>query len=364
MNMSPVSRIRLGALLCVIAVLSVGDLTGQTHVPLVLMPSRALAVDLPSEDQIEEFAKRYESSLDMTAQELAGDLPTASAVLGQHNVFSYLSDFRERTQIDVKVRFVTWPDALRYLTDYVSVPTNPPLVAQVGESWASHFRSLGVVRYEKRFYRDVKVLWYWRDLVRPEELLDDKSFLEACRRLTESGPTELKTPLAIATGTNFNLLHDLAVFLYSAGVETLISTDKRLGIFPWKEARFVDEAGERAVRFLIELTRRGYLDLPDTLEVDVTREFMDRRYAMIIQGSGIVKAARKRWGDEWRSKLGATLPPRIGGPINTTMMGGSFLMVLDPDPIRTSDQLEPARRLVDYFSSNHVEASVSVFDHV
>ena len=266
-----------------------------------------------------------------------------------------MSDFREKTQIAVRVRFVNWTEAIRYLTDYVSVPTNPPLVAEIGDSWAAYFRSLGVVRYEKRFYRDVRVLWYWRDLVRPEELLDGKSFLEACRRLTESAPTELKAPLAIATGVTFNPLHDLAIFLYNAGVETLISTERRFGVLPWKEARFAGEAGQRATRFLIELARQGYLDLPDSLEVDVARDFMDRRYAMIIQRAWVGEWARKRWGDEWRSKLGVTLPPRIGGPVNTTMMGGSFLMVLDPGSGQPSDRLEPARRLVDYFSSSDVQ---------
>ena len=82
---------------------------------------------------------------------------------------------------------------------------------------------------------------------------------------------------------------------------------------------------------------------------------MDRRYAMIIQRAWVGAWARKRWGDAWRSKLGVTLPPRIGGPVNTTMMGGSFLMVLDPGADQTSGRLEPARRLVDYFSSSAVQ---------
>ena len=148
MNMSAISRIRLGSLLCVIGAVSGGSLTAQPHVRLVLMPSQTVAVE-PSEGQIQELLDRHGASLNMTAEELVRDLPMASSVLAQQSVFSYVSDFREQTQIGVKVRFVSWTEAIRYLTDYVSVPTNPPLVAEIGDSWAAYFRSLGVVHYEK-----------------------------------------------------------------------------------------------------------------------------------------------------------------------------------------------------------------------
>ncbi len=86
MNLSAMWRISLVAQLCVVGAVSVGSLTGQPHVPLVLMPSQTVVVE-PSEGQIGELLDRHGAILDMTAEELVRDLPMASSVLAQQSVF-------------------------------------------------------------------------------------------------------------------------------------------------------------------------------------------------------------------------------------------------------------------------------------
>ncbi len=323
----------------------------STDEPLLLvrMPDEPALVAEPSDADIARFVAARRAYLHMTEKDLMKDL--ARPVLGQDQIFNELSEFQARHKIAVKVKFISWADAFRYFADYVSDESNPPVVAQLGDTWAAYFRSLGVMPYEQRHTWDVRLLWYWKDLVDSEEITDGDGFVAACQRLQQAPPHGLIAPFAVSTAPDWNLLHDLSIWLYNAGLPSLISTEKRLGVFPWKEAVFAGPEGERAARFLINLAKRGYVALPEKPSAEIGEEFLDRKYAMAILGTWVPGQAEKKLGSDWESRIGAVLPPKIGAAVVTTIKGGSMLVVLDPTRGKDAAGVARARRLVEFFAS-------------
>lgn len=317
---------------------------------LIRMPDEPGLTTAPTEADIAQFLAAYGAYLQMTPQDLRRE-DLARYVLGQRQIFAELSQFQAQHRMAVKVKFITWADAFRYFADYVSDASNPPIVAQLGDTWAAYFRSLGVMPYEQRHTWDVRVLWYWKDWVEATEITTGDGFVAACRRLQQAPPPGLIAPYAIPTALDWNLLHDLSVWLYGAGLPSLISTDQKWGLIPWKEATFAGPAGERVARFLINLAKQGYVALPEKRGTDLGEEFLARKYAMVILGPWIAERARKRFGSDWVLRIGATLPPTIGADEATTIKGGSLLAVLDPSRGKNADGVARARRLVEFFSS-------------
>ncbi|MGH9960100.1 MAG: extracellular solute-binding protein, partial [Pyrinomonadaceae bacterium] len=328
--------------------------TAQTaDQPLIVirMPDEAALLNLPPDADIARFAASRGAYLQMTPQDLMRNHDLARQVLGQNQIFDELAHFQSQHKMAVKVKFITWADAFRYFSDYVSDPSNPTIVAQLGDTWAAYFRSLGVMPYEQRHTWDVRLLWYWKDMVNAEEIANGDGFVAACQRLHENPPPELVAPFITSTAPDWNLLHDLSVWLYNAGLPSLISTDKKLGMLPWKEARFAGPEGERATSFLINLAKRGYVALPEKSSDQIVEEFLARKYAMVILGPWIAREAGKKLGPDWESRIGATLPPKIGVSVATTIKGGSLFAVLDPSRGRDPISATRARRLVEFFGS-------------
>lgn len=322
---------------------------GDEPLLLIRMPDEPALLAEPSEADIARFVAARRAYLHMTEKDLMKDL--ARPVLGQDQIFNELSEFQARHKIAVKVKFISWADAFRYFADYVSDESNPPVVVQLGDTWAAYFRSLGVMPYEQRHTWDVRLLWYWKDLVDPEEIADGDGFIAACQRLQRMPPPGLIAPFAVSTAPDWNLLHDLSIWLYNAGLPSLIAIEKRLGVFPWKEAVFAGPEGERAARFLINLAKRGYVALPEKPSTEIGEEFLDRKYAMAILGTWVPGQAEKKLGSDWESRIGATLPPKIGAAAATTIKGGSLLVVLDPSRGKNAAGVARARRLVEFFAS-------------
>ncbi|MBA3356606.1 MAG: extracellular solute-binding protein [Pyrinomonadaceae bacterium] len=318
---------------------------------LIRMPDEAAVVNQPPDADIARFVASRETYLHMAPQDLMRDRELARNVLGQSQIFDELSQFQAQHNMAVKVKFISWSDAFRFFADYVSDPSNPPIVAQLGDTWAAYFRSLGVMPYEQRQAWDVRLLWYWKDMVNAEEIADGDGFVAACQRLHEAPPPELVAPFIISTAPDWNLLHDLSVWLYNAGLPSLISSEKKLGVLPWKEARFAGPEGERAAQFLINLAKRGYVALPEQPSDQIVESFLARKYAMVIVGPWVARAAGKRLGSDWESRIGATLPPKIGANVATTIKGGSLFVVLDPSHGKNLTGLIRARRLVEFFGS-------------
>jgi PAS domain S-box-containing protein len=315
---------------------------------LIRIPAEPPLADPPTDADIARFIAEREAALHMTPQDLMRDRVLAQKVLGQRRIFDALSEFQTQQKTAVKIKFIPWTDALRYYADYVSDPSNPPVVAQLGDTWAAYFRSLGVVPMEQRDLWDVRVLWYWKDLINPEEIVDGDGFVAACQRLHEARPPGLLAPFVIPTAIGWDLLHDLSIWIHNAGLPSMISTDKKLGLLPWKEAVFAGPEGERAARFLIGLAKRGYVALPERYDNELAEDFLARKYAMIILGTWISGRAEKRLGPDWESKIGATLPPKIGARVATTIKGGSVVVVLDPSRGKNPTGVGRARRLLEF----------------
>jgi len=332
--------------------LSVGSAQTTADEPLLLirMPDEPGLLDQPSDADIARFVAMRGPYLHMSSQDLMRE-DLARYVLGQKQIFDELAEFQSQHGIAAKVKFIRWPDAFRYFADYVSDPSNPPVVAQLGDTWAAYFRSLGVMPYSERHTWDVRLLWYWKDLVSADEVATGDGFVAACRRLHEAPPAGLVAPYVISAAWDWNLLHDLSIWLYNAGLPSLISTDKKLGLLPWEEAVFAGPQGERAAQFLINLAKRGHVALPEKLSTELVDDFLARKYAMIITGPWVTERAEKRLGAHWESSIGATLPPTIGARVATTFKGGSLLVVLDPSRGRAQSRVVHARRLVEFFIS-------------
>lgn len=337
----------------ILAVVVLAVTTGRAEQPLlfVRMPSEAPLARSPTEAEIARFVAEHRTYLHMNPQDLLRDPFLAREVLGQQRIFRELELFRARTGIAAEVKFVTWMEALRYFADYVSDAKNPPILAQVGDTWIAYFRSLGVVAHEQRYSWDVRLLWYWKEHVRPEEIADGAGFLQTCRRLRQNPPPGLIAPFAIPTAPGWDLLHDLAIWQYNAGVTSLISTERKWGVLPWREAVLASREGERAAEFLIELVKQGCVALPEHYATEVAEDFLAGRYAMVILGTWVADRAAKRLGADWEKHIGTTLPPAIGAPAATTMKGGSYLVVLDPTRGRDPNGVARARRLMEFLAS-------------
>ncbi|MFQ5738836.1 MAG: extracellular solute-binding protein [Acidobacteriota bacterium] len=322
------------------------------RVLLVTMPHAPPLDHRPSEVEIARFVSRWRESLSSaTQQDLRKDPALARQLLGEKEIFTEALQFQLRSKIAVQLRFVDWTDAFRYFSDYVSDPHNPPLVAQLGDTWAAYFASLGVLDYQQRYTCGVRVLWYWKDLVDAGEIVDGDGFVAVCRKLHTAPRPELRAPFAIDTGPGWDLLHNLAIWLYNAGLPSLVSTQKKFGLIPWEEAVFASPEGERVGRFLIHLAERGYVALPDEAGSDLAEDFLARKYAMAILGTWVARRAETRLGPDWSSRIGITLPPRIGARVATTMKGGSVLVVLDPSRGGDSAGVARGRLLVDFLVS-------------
>ncbi|MCV5246426.1 hypothetical protein OFC58_38090, partial [Escherichia coli] len=68
--------------------------------------------------------------------------------------------------------------------------------------------------------------------------MDAAGMIATCQQIQRAAPPELAAPLALPTAPDWNLLHDLSVWLYNAGLPSLISTEPKFGLVPWKEAVF------------------------------------------------------------------------------------------------------------------------------
>ncbi len=303
-----------------------------------------------SEEEVKAFLEVHSERLFRAPLDPTTQSETLRQLLGQKTIFGELARFEEATGISTKLDLVAWGDAFRFFSDYITAPSNPPLVAQMGDTWVPYFESLGSIAYAKRQTWDLRVLWYWRDMVDPEQIQTGRGFLEASRELDRKTESGLIAPFVIPTAVDWDLLHNLAIWLYNAGSEDLISTRPKWGLLPWKESRLAGRAGEAATGFLIELASNRYMDLPDKGAGEVAEDFLNRKYAMTILGTWMADRAEAVLGPEWSKQMGFTLPPRIASEQAFTFKGGSFLVVVDPGGARTP-AVERAIRLAEHLSS-------------
>lgn len=122
------------------------------------MPDEPALEQAPTESEIHEYLALRGPRLHASAGELLRDPDLARQILGQQQIFEELAEFERIHGFETQVRFLPWPDAFRFFADYVSAQ-NPPVVAQIGDTWAAFFRSQGVLAGEERHTWDVRLLW-------------------------------------------------------------------------------------------------------------------------------------------------------------------------------------------------------------
>jgi signal transduction histidine kinase len=323
----------------------------EKPVLLIRMPAEPPLAKAPTYPEVVEFLARRSDSLEMMPPDILQSANLARDVLGQHQIFDELARFQAEHQIPARVKFVARSEALRYFIDYVSDGSNPPVVAQLSDTWLAYFRSLGVVPFEQRYSSDVRVLWYWKDLVTLDDITDGERFVNVCHRLLKSPSAGLIAPLAIPTAPAGELLDDLSVWLYNAGLPQLISSDSKWGLLPWTEAKLAGPEAQQAIRYLSSLVRQGYVALPEQPSTEVAEDFLARKYAMVILGASMMPRAERRLGARWQWHIQPALPPRIGEREATTIKIGTSLVVLDPTRGQDQATVERARRLVEFLSS-------------
>jgi PAS domain S-box-containing protein len=317
----------------------------------IRMPSAARAVAEAGPDEIGQFVSRRRAFLAMAESELLRDSVLAREVLGETRIFEELEEFYRTHGTRARIRFVDWDDAFRYLSDYVADPLNPPAVAQLGDTWAGHFRSQRVIAFEKGNFWGVRALWYWKHLIDPKTVKTAQGFLAISRELRTNPPPGLIAPFVIPTAPSWDLLHNLAVWLYNSGSPPLVSVDRKFGLLPWREAILADQAGTAAARFLMLLAREGLVALPEMDSPLVVEDFLDGKYAMVVVSPWIAGRAHKKLGAGWESRIAPTLPPSLEEDLQKTSIMGSLLVVLDPSRGLRPESVGKATSLVEFLTS-------------
>src|SRR5581483_6453784 len=246
----------------------------------------------------------------------------------------------------VRIRFLAPDEWFARLQPELRAGSSP-FVSQLGTSWVPYFEHQGAAASTDTapYLNDVRLLWYWRDLVRPEELRTWSGLRSAALRLRAEG----YPPLALSTFRDPDLLWNFDTWLRAAGGRMLFTELRPLGWrggHPvwrgWQVAALDSPAAGRAADCLIDLAEADALALPEISNLPLARDFLDRRYAMVVMEPWVASQAERRWREQpdwvraaglpadWQDAVGATLLPPLSGGRPGTFIGGSALAVLDP----------------------------------
>ncbi|MEO0249026.1 MAG: extracellular solute-binding protein, partial [candidate division WOR-3 bacterium] len=104
------------------------------------------------------------------------------------------------------------------------------------------------------------------------------------------------------------------------------------------------------------LVESGCLALPEVTNLQVTEDFLNGKYAMIVMEPWVAWMAEKKWGPAWTEHIGATLPPTLGANEEpATFLGGSLLVVMDPTKGRQPEAVQAASEFMRFLASGDVE---------
>ena len=301
---------------------------------------------LPSDEEILKWKEEH-PQVENTFEELQRDREFARQVMGHQWIFQAIATFEAtHTDIEVHLRFLDpaeWFDQLKKAAEYGTAP----FVCIVGDTWVEYFQQLGVVDLARRYYHDWRLLWFWRDKVSAKDVADGETFYATALRLRSQGII----PLAIPTHRDWDLLWNFYVWHLNAGGDIV-------GVYWWrwgKKAILNNEAGKRTIHFLIRLAEADCLALPEVSNLEVTQDFLEGNYAMIVMEPWVAWQAEKKWGPEWTQRIGWTLPPSLGGE-RTTFLGGTMLVLMDPTQGQAPASLKAAREWLVYLRSSEVQS--------
>lgn len=251
--------------------------SATTERPLVLwvMPNEPPVPEeeVPSStEEIRDYLNR--NNILNSPEELERDFYFARGVFGQKKILAVIDQYKnKRKDVEVKIKFITWGDIFHRIEGAATtgVTDESPDIVQIGTTWTPYFADRGVILditnsininkdlyfpctienckicgsdriYAAPWFIDARILLYWKKAVdNPEEDLKDwEHFEETCKRIQERIENKdedlrgMEAAFAIGIARDWDLLHELAIFIWGAGGKIIevddlrYSTGKRL----------------------------------------------------------------------------------------------------------------------------------------
>lgn len=266
-------------------------------------------------------------------------------VIGQKELFRQLEDFVESNpDIDsIHVEFLRWTDAYHRFSSLSGdvPPDRQPDIIQMGSTWTAAFAKKGILgpldlsnsdgdffpaalsscsiegsdtMYAVPWFVDTRLIYYWKGYFPGGEssFVSWENFRESLSQVRGA------VPFAMPIGVTWNLIHNLAPWIWGAG-GNFIETTSIPGLYraPWNEREFKD-----AIKQLHDLSTNNLLELPNQSIEKTENEFLDGKFASILSVSHIVSRMPKNW----QNVIGIALPP--AGPYGShPFLGGSHLAI-------------------------------------
>jgi len=372
------------------------------EVRLICMPSEPQAPEMTDREQaraVREFVRQHREVLDdNTPAELQTRPKFARSVLGQRVLLKLTKEFVDQTGIAVRVEFVEWPYAYQTMVTRAKAQDGRPLVVQLGTTWVATLADEGLLQrldelidrdqypqwilrvcgYKGRLWAipatlDPRFIYYWRrgldgrTLVFTQQDFEDwGAFEQACQRVRDMSAKgqapaplrgRLRAPLALSSYQDFDLLHNLSMWVFSAGGDIVAGG-------PDGGSMLTHEPAVATVHWLSRLSWDGLLDLPDAKNDDVFRAFTSGRYATTVAGTWGAKLAEEHFaadfpGRQWDEYIGVELPPpRTAGQPRRTFEGGSVWAMMCSGAPRAALGRE-ARRYLEYLGQAGVATELA-----
>ncbi len=282
--------------------------------------------------------------------------PLASHIIGDNNFIRQVADYRKQSgdSDPIAIEFIRWDDAYNRIVSAISSDDLDPTpdIAQVGHSWAVGLANQGRIADVSEFidgsafyppqmvgsdtfereglfavpwFSEIRLLYYDRESIPAAGALADwDSFLSTCVAYTKRTG---KPFIGFATTINWNLLHNMAPWLWAGGGDVV----KAFKIGPLAAPRVVLDSPQslQGMVFLKKLSESGCAAFPNTSQEMVDRMFLEGEFAAIITGPWITRLMGPAWMERYRA---TSLPDGPAG--SQPFVGGSHLVVSEASKAR------------------------------
>jgi multiple sugar transport system substrate-binding protein len=275
--------------------------------------------------------------------------PLASHILGDNNFIRQVADYRKLSgdSEPVAIEFIRWDDAYNRIISALGSDDidSSPDIAQVGHSWAVGLANRGRIAdvgcsidggsfyppqmvgsdsfeseglFAVPWFSEIRLLYYDKETIPSADALADwGSFLSTCEAYTKRTG---KPFVGFATTINWNLLHNMAPWLWAGGGDVVKASN--LGPFTLPRVALDSPQSLSGMLYLKKLSESGCAAFPNTSQEMVDRAFLEGEFAVIITGPWITRLM----GPGWRERYGVTSLP-AGPNGNQPFVGGSHLVV-------------------------------------
>jgi hypothetical protein len=326
--------------------------TSSSEVLFIRMPDEPAVSGPVTKDAVEHFLQRWGRYVLNSASELLQPEAQqfARQVLGQRAIFHELELCEKALGIRVRVQFIPWMFAFRFLEQTADSGPPRPMVVQLGDTWYSYFDAKHVIAGTPRRHTwDPRFLWYNRALMYAEDFADGHSFERALQRVAAHPTDNLQVPFALSAAPEWDLLHTLATVFYMFSREPFLR-QRSFGPWHWWTAQLTGPDRRQAIQWLIKLRMQGVFDPVDCTNVELTDAFLDGKYACILAPPWVALWAKKRWGEKWSQIIGVAWPPSMTGQPSGTFLGGSLLAIFAA-PGTVPAQLRNEVKVIEFLTS-------------